>query len=309
MKLTDVATIVSSRSRITIGDAYRLLKYFKYFEESYATKQILTDVIMSLSDSGYDQVSIKEKIKKTYEKYQNIESILDNQLSKKESDGPSIRFNINEESIDRLSKIGLSARIAGKSFRALTEKLIKTQQFSPDPKMIPIPPQTQRCIWTFKGKQCGYEGAGISCNSTYPACVGLGNQKNFGGFSDKSPGFAQGGMIDKNEKFQQMDANERLKQLALGFENSILNKIVPSLADIYSDVPDLNTDIDINTMWIDEAKDKKVQTKGEQEAQEIPEGIPESDWNALSYSSQQIILKRLGYNKKDIKNKNRAIDL
>lgn len=316
MKLTDVATIISSRSRINIGDAYRLLKYFKYFEESYASKQLLTDVIMFLSNSGFDQIQVKKIIENEYNRSKNIESILKYKLNidniqKKFMDKPlNIKFGRNEESI---SRSGLLGREASKRFRALTEKLIKTQQFSPDPKMIPILPLVQTCKWTFKSKQCGYEGAGISCNCTYPACVELKNQENFGEFIPVEKGikFTQGNMIDKvsgisleeaSDVAKKMAIDTRLKQIAVDFETSFLKGPSPTRSPdgIYYDTskPASNADF----MWTD-------QNSKEDETQEIPEGIPESDWNALSYSSQQIILKRMGYNKKDIKNKNRAIDL
>jgi hypothetical protein len=43
-----------------------------------------------------------------------------------------------------------------------------------------------------------------------------------------------------------------------------------------------------------------------------PEGIPQEEWKALSTNSQEIILKRMGYNKeerKEFKGEDRAIDL
>ncbi len=38
------------------------------------------------------------------------------------------------------------------------------------------------CPWMFKGSECGYSGAGATCDKTISTCKGYGNEANFGGF-------------------------------------------------------------------------------------------------------------------------------
>lgn len=39
-----------------------------------------------------------------------------------------------------------------------------------------------KCMWPFKGTECGYSGAETWCDQDYPRCLVLGNTDNFGGF-------------------------------------------------------------------------------------------------------------------------------
>ena len=46
----------------------------------------------------------------------------------------------------------------------------------------PLRTQSPSCQWTFKGTECGYDGAAGWCDKSYDRCKKLKNQASFGGF-------------------------------------------------------------------------------------------------------------------------------
>ena len=235
-----------------------------------------------------------------------------------------------KDAMKALSGVVLSARQAGKSFQRLAQAFSK------------MPINNPNCKFQFRDDKCGYKGPAKICNKTFKDCTLLGNVERFGGFPPQpepleiqpNPAMIEkGGLFYEEDEGDALDAEKYSEVFRKEYQGKFSSEgtfatggMVPQ-----GDFPSGNRSIDemkelllkdvamkqeammfgnptpeasepVDVMWVDE---EAVFTKS-------PEGIPQREWDNLSESSQELILKQMGYNReerKQFKGEDRAIDL